>query len=199
MASDLVSQPTPNRRWLGVLFFLFWMVALGLAYWYFLVRPQQWFDPQMRQPPLLSQLPSQAQLRTLLKKQFPTLNDDNHWFIRFRQADCGCERFVELYHKSFEQTAPPNTQVRTVDMANNGFSEQEKALLRQWVPATPSVAVFYGGGDVLYFGPYHQDGICNAENSYLEPVMESIVHGEPITVFNTLVYGCFCHTDQVAR
>ena len=148
----------------------------------------------MVQPPLLSDAQNQMGLRNLLQTAFPKLRTDRSWFVRFKQSDCGCERFVELYHQSYQQRAPKDMQVVSVDFLSSRFSEQDRRQISQWIPATPSVVVFASDGGIRYFGPYHQEGICNVENSYLEPVLEAMQRGQPLSILNTLVFGCFCAT-----
>ena len=71
-------------------FLVIWVLLLGGAYWYFLVKPKQWFDAQMQQPPVLADMAQQSALRTLLRQRFPELEDGRSWFVRFKQDDCGC-------------------------------------------------------------------------------------------------------------
>lgn len=181
-------------RW-ALLFFIIWITLLASAYWYFLVKPQQWFDADMQQPPVLADARQQQSLRGLLQRHFPQLQQGTAWFVRIKQAGCGCERFVELYHQSFAaQADPAEMQVVVVDLSDQALTEAELKLLQTLIPATPSVVLFNSDAEVVYFGPYHQDGICNAENSYLEPVLQALQQGQSLSVLNTLVYGCFCHT-----
>jgi len=173
--------------------FLAWCVGLGAAYWYFLEQPKQWFDAEMQQPPVLADPLEQQALRNLLQQRFPQLQPGKAWFVRMQQSDCGCERYVELYHQSFAAQADAEImQVVALDLATESFSTMEKQLLKRLVPATPSVVLFDPQGSVIYFGPYHQEGICNAENSYLEPVLQSLQNGQTLAILNTLVFGCFC-------
>ena len=170
---------------------------MGLAYWYFMVKPQQWFDETMQQPPFLAEESKQQGLRNLVQQHFPQLEQGRPWFVRFKQADCQCERFVELYHQSFAAQADVKPmQVVTLDLSEDGLSAETLAFIRSVIPATPSVVLFNHQGEVVYFGPYHQDGICNAENSYLEPVLQALQQGQELTVLNTLVFGCFCSTTN---
>ena len=179
----------------AVVFFLLWVALLVLAYWYFFIKPQQWFDASMQQPPRLAESLQQRALRTLLLSHFPQLQSGRPWFVRFRQDSCLCERFVELYHRSIvAQSDSEVLQVVTLELGSEGLDAGERTLVHQLIPSTPAVAVFDAKGNVVYFGPYHQDGICSADNSYLEPVLQALAQGQPLTVLNTLVFGCFCPT-----
>ncbi|MDY6921359.1 MAG: DUF6436 domain-containing protein [Pseudomonadota bacterium] len=184
-----------GRRRLGwaALIFVLWLGLLAGAYWFFLVKPQQWFDPAMQQPPELAVAANQQALRQWLQRQFPELNPGKAWFIRFRQQRCGCERFVELYHQTFAtQADPQRMQVVTVTLDGAALNHEQQRLLQRLIPATPSVVLFDDRGEVAYFGPYHQEGVCNADNSYLEPVLAALQQGRRLSVLNTLVFGCFC-------
>ncbi|RLT95126.1 DUF6436 domain-containing protein [Ketobacter sp.] len=179
----------------ATLFFMVWLLLLGLAYWYFLIKPQQWFDATQQQPPLLADSARQQALREQLRQHFPQLQDGRAWFVRFKQSGCQCERFVELYHQSFSARADPaRMQVISVDLAQDTFTPEQLSFITEVIPATPSVALFNPQGAVNYFGPYHQEGICNAENSYLEPVLQALAQGQDLSILNTLVFGCFCST-----
>lgn len=184
---------TPTRkRWLLLILLLAWCAGLVGAYWYFLEQPKQWFDVQMQQPPVLSDLQEQQALRHLLQRRFPQLQSGKAWFVRMQQRDCGCERYVDLYHRSFAaQVDQAVMQVVALELSG-GISAAEHDLLRRLIPATPSVVLFDPRGAVIYFGPYHQEGICNSENSYLEPVLQSLHTGQTLSILNTLVFGCFC-------
>jgi len=189
-----VESAKQQALWRALAFFVVWVLVLAGAYWYFLVKPQQWFDVSMQQPPVLAEPRQQQLLRDLLQRHFPQLQPNTAWFVRMKQADCGCERFVELYHQSFSaQVDPAAMQVVEVDLSGDGYTHDELRLLQTLIPATPSVVVFNSAAEVAYFGPYHQEGICNAENSYLEPVLQALQQGRNLSVLNTLVYGCFCN------
>ena len=183
---------------------LVWCAVLAGTYWYFVVKPQQWFDPQMQAPPVLAEPGEPARLRAWLQQRYPDLRAEASWFVRWRQGGCGCERFVELHHQSFAaqtasdqasiQAGTPPLQVITVEWDALALSPADRAWLQGLIPATPAVTLFNPAGALIYFGPYHQDGICSAENSYLEPVLAALQAGQSLTVLNTLVFGCFCHT-----
>lgn len=189
-----VSNPARAWRW-ALAIFVFWIILLAIAYWYFLVKPKQWFDAEMRQPPLLSEPVQQQAIRDILQQRFPLLTSGRSWFVRVKQSDCGCERFVELYHKSFAARADKDRiQVVTLDLSESGLSVDQQTLVHRLIPATPSVVLLNPQGQIVYFGPYHQEGICSPDNSYLEPVLAALQQGQSLSVLNTLVYGCFCPT-----
>lgn len=175
--------------------FIVWLALLALAYWYFMIQPLHWFDASQTQPPALANTTAQQQLRNLLREQFPGLNPHTPWLVRFRQDDCRCERFVDPYHVELASQHPPSWQTITVDMDSPTLDVTLRHALARWVTASPAAAVFDEAGTLVYFGPYHQDGICSAQNSYLEPILASLGQPTPIApLLNTLVFGCFCPT-----
>ncbi|RLP53154.1 MAG: hypothetical protein D6160_17425 [Ketobacter sp.] len=179
-----------------IVFFAAWVALVAIAYGYFFLMPQQWFDSSLQQPPVLSGQDQQEGLRQLLQKQFPQLTQGKPWFVRMKQSGCQCERFVERYHRSFSELSKADAlQVATLELSGDELNAEQKNLLQKLVPATPAVVLFDSAGALSYFGPYHQDGVCNSENSFLEPVLDAIKQGRRLSVLNTLVYGCFCSTQ----
>lgn len=184
-----------SNTWLVILFLL-WLSLLAGAYWYFLIKPKRWFDNTMQQPPIIAELSQQAAIRQMLRHHVPQLNSGQAWFVRLKQSHCACERFVELYHQGFVgRYSHLPVQVASLDLAYGQYSESERKLLNRLIPSTPSVLLFDANANLLYFGPYHQTGICSAENSFLEPVLNAFQNGEFLSVLNTLVYGCFCSVE----
>jgi len=183
---------TASRRaavWAGSVFVV-WVVLLGSAFWYFVLQPRQWFDPQMVQPPALATPATQAELWAALQDLLPPQEPNRPLLLRMRQQSCRCERFVEPYHQQLAERLQHQMQVITLEL--DELSPARRTQIARWIPATPSVLVFNNRREATYFGPYHQDGICSADNSFLEPVLDALLNGEELVVFNTLVFGCFC-------
>jgi hypothetical protein len=41
------------------------------------------------------------------------------------------------------------------------------------LPASPAVAIWDRQGDLAYFGPYSEGAVCNASNSFIEPILKA--------------------------
>ncbi len=183
------------KRWqkhslIGLVFFA-WLVGLSATYWYLFLEPKGWFDSSLDMPHALHDDAEQRQLRSLLLAQFPNLPKQTVWFIRIKQMGCRCEQYVDLYHQSYEKLS--THAVLTLDMDSTELSMPLRRFLHRVVTATPAAFVFNPDGTLAYFGPYHQEGVCSAENSYIDPVLQHLAQGRNVpTVVNNLVYGCFC-------
>jgi len=185
-----MSSPSRHAlRWAGGVFAA-WIVLLGGAFWYFVLQPRQWFDPQMVQPPALEAPAAQLELLAVLQEVLPPQDPTRPLLLRLRQQSCRCERFVEPYHRQLTERVRKQIQVVTLEL--DELAPALRVQIARWIPATPSVLVFNSHQQATYFGPYHQDGICSADNSFLEPVLDALLNGEELSVFNTLVFGCFC-------
>lgn len=60
------------------------------------------------------------------------------------------------------------------------------------LPASPAVAIWDREGHLAYFGPYSEGAVCNASNSFIEPIIKALLAGRKVTASNTLAVGCYC-------
>ena len=60
------------------------------------------------------------------------------------------------------------------------------------LPASPAVAIWDQQGQLAYFGPYSEGATCTSNNSFIEPILEALSAGRPVSASNTLAVGCFC-------
>ncbi|BBH43745.1 DUF6436 domain-containing protein [Pseudomonas sp. KU43P] len=60
------------------------------------------------------------------------------------------------------------------------------------LPASPAVAIWDRQGNLAYFGPYSEGAVCNASNSFIEPILKALLDGRQVTASNTLAVGCYC-------
>ena len=157
--------------------------------------PPQWFDPTQSAPHAFHDPANLARFQRSLQQVNPTLDLHKPVFIRFTQRDCPCERLVDAYHQLMVPLlTKEGFQVLTLNEADlTQLAGGGLPLIRQWVPSTPAVMVLNGTRGLAYFGPYHQEGVCNSKNSFLEPVLTAVKTGQPVNIVNTLVQGCFCH------
>ncbi|MBK5006589.1 MULTISPECIES: DUF6436 domain-containing protein [unclassified Pseudomonas] len=60
------------------------------------------------------------------------------------------------------------------------------------LPASPAVAIWDRQGHLAYFGPYSEGAVCNASNSFIEPILKALLDGRQVQASNTLAVGCYC-------
>lgn len=60
------------------------------------------------------------------------------------------------------------------------------------IPASPAVAIWDREGRLAYFGPYSEGAVCNASNSFVEPILKALLEGRSVNASNTLAQGCYC-------
>ena len=60
------------------------------------------------------------------------------------------------------------------------------------LPASPAVAIWDQEGHLVYFGPYSEGAVCNASNSFIEPILKAVLEGRSVSASNTLAQGCYC-------
>jgi len=60
------------------------------------------------------------------------------------------------------------------------------------LPASPAVAIWDRQGHLAYFGPYSEGAVCNASNSFVEPIIKALLEGRAVQASNTLAIGCYC-------
>ena len=62
----------------------------------------------------------------------------------------------------------------------------------EYLPASPAVAIWDRQGHLAYFGPYSEGAVCNASNSFVEPIIKALLADRPVQASNTLAVGCYC-------
>lgn len=60
------------------------------------------------------------------------------------------------------------------------------------IPVSPAVAIWDREGRLAYFGPYSEGAVCNASNSFVEPILKALLEGRSVNASNTLAQGCYC-------
>ena len=180
-----------------------WMVAaVGVALLLPVLWPRlqpsekpRWFDTDMSAPHPFTDNANVQRFEQALRQLHPELNKQHPIFIRFTQQHCQCESLVDSYHELMTPLwHKEGFQVLTLDETDmNQLAKGGLKDVYRWIPSTPAVMVLDGSSGLAYFGPYHQTGICNSKNSFLEPVLEAVRDHRPMSIVNTLVQGCFCH------
>ena len=60
------------------------------------------------------------------------------------------------------------------------------------LPASPAVAIWDQDGQLAYVGPYSEGATCTSSNSFIEPVLEALLAGRPVSSTGSLAVGCYC-------
>ena len=60
------------------------------------------------------------------------------------------------------------------------------------LPASPAVAIWDTQGELAYVGPYSEGAVCNADNSFIEPILNALLNHRSVRASNSLAVGCFC-------
>ena len=167
---------------------------VSTLWWHRPPQPRVWFDPQQIAPHAFHDPANVAVFVQALQAEFPVIDAHKALFVRFVQPDCPCEKLVNDYH----QLLVPVLQKQGMQVISLPPAKM-KALNRhladhwqEWVPSTPAILLLDDSQQLIYFGPYHQEGVCNSENSYLEPILDTLQRGRSPRIINTLVEGCFC-------
>lgn len=191
--NSTTQPPDRSRRWL-VPIIASWLMLMALVVWYGKRMPTAWFDPAQIAPHDFSDPAQLNDFRNALQDVLQLSPGAGPLFVRFAQPDCPCEQLVDSYHQLMEPSLRKQgfTVVTVTPFHMEQLAVRLGNRLWQWVPSTPAILLLDRDGELAYFGPYHQAGICNSENSYLEPVLASLNTGQPISIINTLVEGCFC-------
>ncbi|NBB09090.1 DUF6436 domain-containing protein [Pseudomonas sp. SLFW] len=60
------------------------------------------------------------------------------------------------------------------------------------ITSSPAVAIWDRQGNLAYFGPYSEGLVCNAQNSFIEPILQALKADRPVNAMHTMAVGCYC-------
>jgi hypothetical protein len=60
------------------------------------------------------------------------------------------------------------------------------------ISSSPAVAIWDRQGRLAYFGPYSEGLVCNAKNSFIEPILQALKDDRPVNATHTMAVGCYC-------
>ena len=123
-------------------------------------------------------------------------------FVHFYDPTCPCnainqQHVSEIIHEyadkgvAFYAVVAPGRQA-TLPKALAGMQPLSELPGSDGIPASPAVAIWDQHGQLAYFGPYSEGLVCNAANSFIEPILKALLDGRPVQAPSTLGYGCFC-------
>ncbi|AIR88646.1 thiol-disulfide isomerase [Pseudomonas cremoricolorata] len=122
--------------------------------------------------------------------------------VHFWDPSCPCNVGNQQHLSELVQRfAGPEVQFHTVRKpGSHGQLPQPLADLPELpalpgsaqLPASPAVAIWDRQGTLVYFGPWSEGAVCNASNSFVEPIIQALRAGRTVTATNTLAVGCYC-------
>lgn len=65
-------------------------------------------------------------------------------------------------------------------------------------PGGPSVAIWDAAGQLAYVGPYSDGASCNADSSFIEPVLQALLQGRTVHAAQYDTVACLCELDEEA-
>lgn len=65
-------------------------------------------------------------------------------------------------------------------------------------PGGPSVAIWDAAGQLAYVGPYSDGASCNADSSFIEPVLQALLQGRTVHAAQYDTVACLCELDDQA-
>jgi hypothetical protein len=185
-----MTQPT-RKTLLASLLILLWGAAMLAAYWWYEARYLRSFGDQTalfygEQLRLPDELAGPGPIR----------------LVHFWDPACPCnvgnqQHLAELIERftsqgvAFYAVQKPGSTGQLPSTLNALQALPELAGSAK-VPASPAVAIWDRNGQLAYLGPYSEGATCTSSNSFIEPILDALVQGRPVTASNTLAVGCFC-------
>jgi hypothetical protein len=163
-----------------------WLAGLAWAFWWFegqyvkaFERPA-FFSAENVAPPFA---PGQVQV------------------LHVWQAGCPCNGG----HETYLQDMTERFAARGVAFARAGVVSEAglpPALQKmpywpipeQWDnwPGAPAVAIWDATGNLAYVGPYSDGAHCSRDSSFIEPVIETLLAGRPVSIVTQDTVACLC-------
>lgn len=174
------------RKLLVGLLLVTWLAGLAWAFWWFegqyvkaFERPA-YFSAQDVPPPFT---PGQVQV------------------LHVWQAGCPCNGG----HEDYLQSMTERFSARGVVFARAGAVSKEGLppvlqkmahwpIPEQWEnwPGAPAVAIWDAAGKLAYVGPYSEGAHCSRDSSFIEPVIETLLAGRPVSIVTQDTVACLC-------
>jgi hypothetical protein len=185
-----MTRPTRNTLLTGLLILL-WAAALLAAYWWYEARYLRSFSDQTalfygEQLRLPDTLAGPGSIR----------------LVHFWDPTCPCNIGNQQHVAELIERFGPQG-VTFYALQNPGTNGQLPSTLNalhvltelpgsEKLPASPVVAIWDRTGQLAYFGPYSEGATCTSSNSFIEPILDALIEGRPVSAGNTLAVGCFC-------
>jgi len=125
--------------------------------------------------------------------------------VYFWQNNCPCDQFtkphflllIDHYQRLASNIdfylAPVDNSDATQDLQD--VKQLPRELLdrvRADVKATPSVGIWDGDGQLVYFGPHSLGYVCNNDTSFVKKVLDALLNKQTVSASTVMGDGCFC-------
>jgi len=97
-------------------------------------------------------------------------------------APLGVEFYLLQKPGSLGRLPAPLSALKTLDSLKGS----------ETLPASPALAIWEASEQLAYFGPYSEGALCNADNSFVEPILNALLAGRSVKASHNLAVGCFC-------
>lgn len=162
---------------LALALFLSWLIGSVVLAWHYFYVPFVPFTEDLKDAKLLEMK---------LKRESNGLVA-----LHFIDPDCTCNRYSQAHIENLK-AAYASLEHHDVFPGTEG----DFIRLADVLPASPSVALFKPGGELLYYGPYNGGAVCGEGFDFfkeaLEEVSLDVTHDDSGPWVNLLQYGCYC-------
>lgn len=185
--SALNALSASHRQHLAIALVLLWLAAMLLAFWWYAARLIRPYDSSGQFDPASLQLPATA------------TRGKGVVLVHFRSEQCPCNWSTEQHLSALLETYAGRVSFYQVSSANGAAAALDGLQTLAWpvaLPAAPAVGIWDQQGRLAYFGPYSAGPWCSAQNSLVEPVLQSLLSGQSLSVRNLLVSSCACDWEN---
>lgn len=140
----------------------------------------------------------------VLEQLMSPVGDNKSYSIKvayFWQAHCPCDAAVlPHFYELMNNFSPLSVSFVLAPMSDHSqtipniplMSSNQLDAVRDVINYTPSVAIWDAGGKLSYYGPHNLGFVCNAETSFIQKVLTSLLDNLSSINTNTVGEGCFC-------
>ena len=109
-------------------------------------------------------------------------NEKKYTVLHFSTTNCTCQKYSQAHVEDINKLAIANN----FNIKNIVINEDDV------IPATPSIALIDGLGDVIYYGPYGQGLACSQTSGYAQTMLNNYLKGYSANIIVKEAKGCYC-------
>jgi hypothetical protein len=116
-----------------------------------------------------------------------------------RETGAHLSYLTTMYRRAgidFYAVRRPGTEGELPDYLQGRLKELPTIQGVEQIPASPAVAIWDRDGHLAYAGPYSIGMVCNSANSFVEPILDKLVHGQTVRPRGLLAVGCYCRWQK---